>query len=115
METWIIRDLDYHVNDMELAKEAIHQGMAWSEAVKEFNVSQNTLTHQIRSGETNNSGQLPVLSIMGENIIERIQIACDWGFILDGADLCSLVKSYLHRKRIKVPQFKNNYPSRKFV
>lgn len=85
---------------MELAKEAVQKGMAWREAAKEFNVSQSTLAHQIRSGETNNSGQPPVLSMMGENIIERIQIVCDWGFTLDGADLCYLVKSYLERKRV---------------
>ena len=99
---------------MELAKEAVQEGMAWRKAAKEFNVSQSTLTHQIRSGE-NNSRQPPVLSMMGENIIERIQVVCDWGFILDIADLCYLIKSYLDKKRVKVPRFKNNYPSRKFI
>ena len=40
-----------------------------------------------------------------ENIIvERICIMCDWGFPLDGTDLCYLVKSYLDRAE---PRFQN--------
>ena len=36
-------------------------------------MSQSTLTHQIRSGETNNLGQPSVLSMIEENVIERTQ------------------------------------------
>ena len=39
----------------------------------------------------------------------------EWGFPLDGTDLCYLVKSYLDHKGLKEKQFRNNYLSREFV
>ena len=33
---------------------------------------------------------------------------CEWGFPLDGIDLCYLVKSYLDHKGVKEKQFRNN-------
>ena len=60
--------LDYHTNDMVLSRESVQKGMTWREVAKEIDVSQSTLTHQVRSGETNNLGQPPVLSMIEENI-----------------------------------------------
>ena len=65
--------LDYHTNDMVLSRESVQKGMTWREVAKEIDVSQSTLTHQIRSGETNNLGQPSVLSMIEENVIERTQ------------------------------------------
>ena len=50
------RYFDYHGNALELAKEAVQKGMTLREAAKEFNVSQSTLTRQMKNGEPNKPG-----------------------------------------------------------
>jgi hypothetical protein len=46
---------------------------------------------------------------------ERMSTCSDWGYPLDSMDIRCLVKSYLDRKNIYEPRFKNNLPGQDWV
>ena len=115
------RYLDFNANTLNLAMEAVQNGMSKRDAAKKYNIPRTTLTRRLisvtNSGpETGTPGRPPALTPLEEEMfIERIQLMCDWGFLLSGEDLRYLVKSYLDRKGVKEPRFRNNLPSVELV
>ena len=99
---------------MEAAVKAIQEGMSKRDAEKEFGIPKTTLGRRLK-GASNKPGQPPVLTMLEENIVDHIQLMCRWGFPLDGSDLRYIVKSYLDRKGVNEPRFKNNLPTAEFV
>ena len=107
---------NYSDEDLQLAVEAVRDGMSVRNASKEHNVPKSTLMDRCIKKHSNIQGRPTVLTRQEEVLIkERVKVMSEWGFPFTRYDLCHFVKSYLDKKGVSKSRFKDNMPTRRFV
>ena len=103
---------NYTAENVEKALKEIKSGKSIRKVAKEFKIPRETLRRTNKSGKSLKSyGRPTALSIEEERtLVEKINIACEWGYPLDCNDMKEWVKQYLSYTKKDVKTFKNNTP-----
>ena len=107
------RYLDYGVDQMQQAIDAVNNGMSIHKASNTFEVCRSTLTNRIQGKHQLHAGDQTIMEVEEENEIEgKVLLCADFGFPISMMDLRFIVKSYLDMQGRTVLQFANNLPGR---
>ena len=100
----------YSDEDLQLAVEAVKDGMSYRRAEAEFGVPRATIKDHVSEVHVGQVGHPTELSQEEEIMIkDMIKLLSEWGFPFSGVDLCHFVKLYLDKKGVSVSRFKGRY------
>lgn len=105
------RYLDYGGDTMQLAIDAVENGMSFKKASETYKVCRSTLMNRAK-GKHNSSagGQTVLLKEEEEEIVSRLLQCADYGFPTSIMDVRIFVKSFLDNEGRTIPKFTNNFP-----
>ncbi|KAJ8952542.1 hypothetical protein NQ314_007511 [Rhamnusium bicolor] len=85
--------------------------MSIRQAAELWSVTKSTLQRRLKNKQMAKYGR-PTVLIKDEEreLVDRLQIAAEWGFSLTTFDISGIVKRYLDNKGVSEPRFKTNLP-----
>lgn len=97
--------LEKAVQDVQSKKKSVRQ------AAEYYGVPKSTISDRIKGIHGKSvGGQTKIPEEEEERLVATINIAAHWGFPLTQYDIRTIVKSYLDKKGVNIPQFKHNLP-----
>ena len=111
----------YSKEHFELAVKDVKNGSSILKASKKYKIPYGTLwNHSSKTSENKHvkcqPGRKTVLSAEEENVlVELINHLTQWKFPIDGFNAKQLVQSYLNKKGVSEPRFKDNWPGKDWL